>query len=186
MTISGSILGFQERYFTAVFYLATNAIFPLQALSHLVWRKCKCHGLSGSCSMQTCSLQQPNFRQVGEYLKEKYNSAIEMTIKLNRKGKQRLKPLYKHFKRPSDNDLIYYETSPNYCDPDPNAGLLGTSGRECNISSSGIDGCELLCCGRGHNVQQTKVTRNCDCVFLWCCEVKCKKCKQLVNVYTCK
>lgn len=157
-----------------------------QALSKLVWKKCKCHGLSGSCSLKTCWMQQPSFRQVGDHLKQKYDSAGEMIIKLNRRGKERLKPRYTHLKRPTDTDLLYYQPSPNYCDADPSEGSLGTSGRECNISSSGIDGCELLCCGRGHNIQQVKITRNCNCIFLWCCQVKCQKCREIVNMYTCK
>ena len=157
-----------------------------QALSRLLWRKCKCHGLSGSCSMKTCWMQLPSFRQVGDHLKDKYDGSIEMIVKLNRRGKERLKPRYTHLKRPSESDLIYYQPSPNYCDVDASEGSLGTSGRECNISSSGIDGCELLCCGRGHNIQQEKVTRNCNCIFLWCCQVKCQKCEEVVNKYTCK
>ena len=158
----------------------------LQALSRLLWRKCKCHGLSGSCTMKSCWMQQPTFRQVGDHLRKKYESASEMVVKLNRRGKERLRLRHNHLKRPSESDLMYYEPSPNYCDPDPSEGSLGTSGRECNMSSSGIDGCELLCCGRGHNIQQVKVTRNCNCIFIWCCQVKCQKCKEIVNKYTCK
>ncbi|XP_044183473.1 protein Wnt-3a-like isoform X2 [Acropora millepora] len=157
-----------------------------KALSRLLWRKCKCHGLSGSCTMKTCWMQQPTFHQVGDHLKKKYESASEMVVKLNRRGKERLRLRHNHLKRPSESDLMYYEPSPNYCDRDPSEGSLGTSGRECNISSSGIDGCELLCCGRGHNIQQVKVTRNCNCIFIWCCHVKCQKCKEIVNKYTCK
>lgn len=136
--------------------------------------------------MKTCWMQQPSFRQVGDYLREKYEGAAEMIIKLNRRKKERLKPRYPQLKRPTEADLLYYESSPNYCDADASEGSLGTSGRECNISSSGMNGCELLCCGRGHNIQQTKVTRNCNCIFLWCCQVKCQKCKEIVNKYTCK
>ena len=136
--------------------------------------------------MRTCWMQQPSFHQVGDYLREKYEGAAEMIIKLNRRKKERLKPRYPQLKRPTEADLLYYESSPNYCDADASEGSLGTSGRECNISSSGMNGCELLCCGRGHNIQQTKVTRNCNCIFLWCCQVKCQKCKEIVNKYTCK
>ena len=136
--------------------------------------------------MKTCWMQQPSFRQVGIYLKEKYNSAHEMIVKLNRRGKKRLKPKHSYLKRPSESDLMYYEKSPSYCDSNPNDNSIGTKQRQCNISSSGIDGCELLCCGRGHNIQQTKVTRNCNCIFQWCCKVICDKCKKVVHIYTCK
>uniref|UniRef100_A0A8C2SL57 Protein Wnt n=1 Tax=Capra hircus TaxID=9925 RepID=A0A8C2SL57_CAPHI len=36
---------------------------------------CKCHGVSGSCSLKTCWLQLADFRKVGDALKEKYDSA---------------------------------------------------------------------------------------------------------------
>lgn len=41
---------------------------------------CKCHGVSGSCSLKTCWLQLADFRRVGEFLKEKYDSAAAMRI----------------------------------------------------------------------------------------------------------
>lgn len=136
--------------------------------------------------MKTCWMQQPPFRQVGIHLKSKYNGANRMIIKLNRRGKKRLKPKSNKYRKPSVNDLIYYEKSPSYCDAIPNENSVGTRQRQCNISSSGIDGCELLCCGRGHNIQQAHVTQNCNCIFKWCCRVICDKCKKVVSIYTCK
>lgn len=39
---------------------------------------------------------------------------------------------------------VYLESSPDYCEADPDKGILGTRGRHCNISSHGIDGCDLV------------------------------------------
>ncbi|CAF87867.1 unnamed protein product, partial [Tetraodon nigroviridis] len=46
-----------------------------QAVYNLANVACKCHGVSGSCSLKTCWLQLADFRRVGEFLKEKYDSA---------------------------------------------------------------------------------------------------------------
>lgn len=52
----------------------------LQAVYNLANVACKCHGVSGSCSLKTCWLQLADFRQVGEFLKEKYDSAAAMRM----------------------------------------------------------------------------------------------------------
>lgn len=38
--------------------------------------KCKCHGVSGSCSMKTCWKKMPDFNSTISLLKYKYNQAI--------------------------------------------------------------------------------------------------------------
>lgn len=40
--------------------------------------KCRCHGLSGSCSLKTCWLALPDFRHIGAYLKRKYDVAVHL------------------------------------------------------------------------------------------------------------
>lgn len=64
--------------------------------------------------------------------------------------------------------------------------LAGTQGRLCNRTSQGMDGCNLMCCGRGYNTQKTTVRERCDCKFHWCCYVDCKICVRTVDVHTCK
>nr|QEF51148.1 Wnt3 protein [Eupentacta fraudatrix] len=151
--------------------------------------KCKCHGVSGSCELQTCWWQMASFRKLGDKLKVKYDSAAEMRVEVireQRSKKERLLAKYPHFKNPTDDDLIYYELSPDYCNYNPSVGSLGTRGRECNLTSHGINGCELLCCGRGHNTQRVFVQERCECRFVWCCEVVCKKCDNTYDLHTCK
>jgi len=155
-----------------------------------LYRKCKCHGLSGSCELKTCWLNLPKFRLVGKKLKEKYDSAHEMRIVMKtKKGKpkyKKLKPKYKEYSKPTTLDLIYYEKSPNFCSLDTRLGSAGTSGRECNITSSGFDGCEQMCCGRGYDFKAVIVTKSCNCKFVWCCSVRCQKCTAIRKVYTCR
>ncbi|XP_077983929.1 protein Wnt-5b-like [Glandiceps talaboti] len=149
---------------------------------HLAGVLCKCHGVSGSCSMKTCWVELADFQDVGTRLKEKYDGAAE--VKLTRKGKLEL--LDKRFNDPSATDLLYLQNSPDYCIRNLRTGSLGTQGRFCNKTSMGMDGCNLMCCGRGYNTYQKEVIERCHCKFHWCCFVKCKKCRKIVDINVCK
>ena len=87
-------------------------------------------------------------------------------------------PVNKEHKVPEPNDLVYFENSPSFCDMDASVGVAGTSGRECNASSIGVDGCDLLCCGRGYRTEKYVAVQRCNCAFHWCCQVTCDACKQ--------
>ncbi|XP_019371378.1 PREDICTED: protein Wnt-5b [Gavialis gangeticus] len=143
---------------------------------------CKCHGVSGSCSLKTCWLQLADFRKVGDLLKEKYDSAAAMRI--SRKGKLEL--VNNRFNMPTQEDLVYVDPSPDYCLRNETTGSLGTQGRLCNKTSEGMDGCELMCCGRGYDQFKSVQVERCNCKFHWCCYVKCKQCPKIVDQYVCK
>ncbi|RXM36063.1 Proto-oncogene Wnt-3 [Acipenser ruthenus] len=151
--------------------------------------KCKCHGLSGSCEVKTCWWAQPDFRILGDFLKDKYDSASEMVVEKHRESRgwvETLRAKYTFFKHPTERDLVYYESSPNFCEPNPETGSFGTRDRVCNVSSHGIEGCDLLCCGRGHNTRTEKRKEKCHCIFHWCCYVSCQECVRVYDVHTCK
>uniref|UniRef100_A0A665V7C3 Protein Wnt n=1 Tax=Echeneis naucrates TaxID=173247 RepID=A0A665V7C3_ECHNA len=40
--------------------------------------ECKCHGLSGSCTLRTCWKKMPHFREVGDRLLERFNGASKV------------------------------------------------------------------------------------------------------------
>lgn len=163
-------------------------IYP-QSLNDNMFLKCKCHGLSGSCEVKTCWWSQPDFRVIGNYMKDKYDSASEMVVEKHRESRgwvETLRPKYNYFKPPTERDLVYYETSPNFCDPNPQTGSFGTRDRVCNLTSHGIDGCDLLCCGRGHNTRTERRKEKCHCIFHWCCYVSCQECVRVYDVHTCK
>uniref|UniRef100_A0A0D9RV71 Protein Wnt n=1 Tax=Chlorocebus sabaeus TaxID=60711 RepID=A0A0D9RV71_CHLSB len=160
-----------------------------QAIASHMHLKCKCHGLSGSCEVKTCWWSQPDFRAIGDFLKDKYDSASEMVVEKHRESRgwvETLRPRYTYFKVPTERDLVYYEASPNFCEPNPETGSFGTRDRTCNVSSHGIDGCDLLCCGRGHNARAERRREKCRCVFHWCCYVSCQECTRVYDVHTCK
>lgn len=147
---------------------------------------CKCHGVSGSCSLRTCWSQLPAFREVGNRLKESHELATQAAF--NRQGtglvaKQQGRSGFIDAKGNSQSrlpkdGLVYLDPSPDYCSE--------TTGRVCEKGSSGPDGCAVLCCGRGYNVQRARVKQRCGCKFFWCCEVKCRICYRTKRIYTCK
>ncbi|OWK14672.1 hypothetical protein Celaphus_00001412 [Cervus elaphus hippelaphus] len=70
--------------------------------------KCKCHGLSGSCEVKTCWWAQPDFRAIGDFLKDKYDSASEMVVEKHRESRgwvETLRAKYALFKPPTERDL---------------------------------------------------------------------------------
>ncbi|CAC5383661.1 WNT10 [Mytilus coruscus] len=148
-----------------------------------VRRKCKCHGMSGSCEMQTCWKSTPDFRDVGDRLIKKYESARKVKVNILNKAKTKFRRIRRRTKK---SDLMFYERSPNYCDPNPLVDSPGTSGRFCNKTSSGVDNCETLCCGRGYNTLRVKRSERCDCKFHWCCYVVCQTCTYNEWVTVCK
>ncbi|XP_078509073.1 protein Wnt-4-like [Lissotriton helveticus] len=147
--------------------------------------ECKCHGVSGSCEVRTCWKVMPPFRKVGNVLKEKFEGATEVQQQKVATRKL-LVPKSAHFKPYTMQDLIYLSPSPDFCHQDPRNGVPGTTGRRCNRTSPATDGCELMCCGRGFHTAETEVVERCSCTFRWCCSVKCKQCRNIVQVHTCR
>lgn len=81
--------------------------------------ECKCHGVSGSCTLRTCWNAMSDFRKTGDYLRRKYNGAIEVMMNQDGTG---LTVANKDFRKPTKNDLVYFESSPDYCLQDKAAG----------------------------------------------------------------
>ncbi|KAK3721215.1 hypothetical protein RRG08_044224 [Elysia crispata] len=147
-----------------------------------VREQCKCHGMSGSCELETCWKAAPNFRKVGQVLRRKYEAASKVAYTNSADSR-----LYKHNgRRPHKMDLLFYESSPNFCERNSHLDSPGTTGRYCNKSSSGIDNCETLCCGRGYNTLKVKRSERCNCKFYWCCYVECQVCTITEWVTVCK
>lgn len=147
---------------------------------------CKCHGVSGSCTVRTCWRQLSPFHEIGKQLKQKYETSLKVGSTTNEAtGEGDISPPKKSIPGHSDQiprttDLVYIDDSPSFC-------LMsryspGTSGRKCYKDKN----CDSICCGRGHNTQSRVVTRPCQCQVRWCCYVECKQCTQREEVYTCK
>lgn len=140
-------------------------------------------------------MRLPHLREVSKALKDRFDGASRVLISnagslrdIGRKLKYKfqLKPYNPEHKPPSKKDLVFFEDSPTFCERDRRYGLPGTSGRPCNLSSIGVDGCDLMCCGRGHTVSLQTITTRCNCLFKWCCEVQCQNCTVTRANYNCK
>ncbi len=60
-----------------------------------------------------------DFRKTGDYLRKKYNGAIEVTMNQDGTG---FTVANKDFRKATKNDLVYFENSPDYCVMDKAAG----------------------------------------------------------------
>merc|ERR1711971_175990 len=145
---------------------------------------CKCHGVSGSCSLITCWQQLAPFRKVGDHLQDKYGDATR--VKTTRSGRLRVRRKASNIPIPTANDLVFLHRSPNYCHHNDTIGSLGTHGRVCKKDPKGPDGCAAMCCDRGFETIQTKIKERCQCKFHWCCYVECKTCVKDVELTVCK
>ena len=101
---------------------------------------CKCHGVSGSCTLKTCWMTLPRFRLIGEQLMQRYSRAKQVVPIRARRALQAVGLRLKRSKRPDQikprrRDLVYLDKSPSYCDFDPHTGFPGTRGRVCNRTS---------------------------------------------------
>ncbi|GCB70871.1 hypothetical protein scyTo_0010873 [Scyliorhinus torazame] len=127
--------------------------------------------MSGSCTVKTCWMRLPTFRTVGNVLKERFDGASRVIYgnkgsnRASRADKRHLEPEDPAHKPHAPQDLVYFERSPNFCTVNSKVGTAGTTGRACNNTSLGLDGCDLLCCGRGFQTLAERVTERCHCTF---------------------
>lgn len=144
---------------------------------------CKCMGFSGSCTTQVCWQEAPEFSVVGSSIKKLYNSALRVTwnsyLGTNTNWIAGGQPV-------SDKTLIYGSDSPNWCEPDPSVGSTGVLGRRCDLNSNGPNQCSNLCCDHGYEQTQLVQDTDCNCKFVYCCNIQCSKCHTVTTTYTCK
>uniref|UniRef100_A0A8C4SIE5 Protein Wnt n=1 Tax=Erpetoichthys calabaricus TaxID=27687 RepID=A0A8C4SIE5_ERPCA len=142
---------------------------------------CKCHGVSGSCTVRTCWKQLSPFHETGRMLKFKYESAVKVVSVTNSAtGEAELVGPRRSGQLPRPTDLVYLEDSPSFCRPSRYS--PGTGGRVCAKETT----CDSLCCGRGYNTALRTTAFSCHCQVQWCCHVECQTCIQEEEVYTCK
>ncbi|KAI1903636.1 hypothetical protein AGOR_G00029240 [Albula goreensis] len=162
-----------------------NSEVGRQALRDALEMKCKCHGVSGSCSIRTCWRGLQDLKDIAMDLKTKYLSATKVVHRPMGTRKQ-LVPKDIDIRPVRENELVYLQSSPDFCSKNDKLGSVGTQDRQCNKTSNGSDSCDLMCCGRGYNPYTEKLVERCHCKYHWCCYVTCKKCERTVERYVCK
>ena len=143
-----------------------------------MWRKCACHGTSGSCTTKICSKSVAAFRHIGNLLKDEFERAVQVRIKYV-STKQILMPTNEQIPSVTNTQLVFLKKSPLYCST--------VAGRRCKIKGSDENGsCSIMCCGKGYHTQVRTIERDCDCKFVWCCKVTCQKCSHRQKIHICK
>ena len=156
-----------------------------QALRASLETKCKCHGVSGSCSIRTCWKGLQELQDVAADLKTRYLSATKV-VHRPMGTRKHLVPKDLDIRPVKDSELVYLQSSPDFCMKNEKVGSHGTQDRQCNKTSNGSDSCDLMCCGRGYNPYTDRVVERCHCKYHWCCYVTCRRCERTVERYVCK
>lgn len=163
------------------FFLSVFGSFLIQTVRRHFVKKCKCHGVSGTCETSTCWRQIKPFKVIGDELKLRYERAEMVTVNISNSGAlQLVTKSSKGSKRPSKGQIVFKTKSPDFCSR--NQYSIGTAGRECNKTTT----CESICCGRGYNIREITVREKCRCTFQWCCDVHCDECTKDVELSICR
>nr|XP_020477753.1 protein Wnt-11 [Monopterus albus] len=151
-----------------------NSEVGRQVLREALVMKCKCHGVSGSCSIRTCWRGLQDLREIAMDLKTKYLSATKVVYRPMGTRKQ-LVPKDIDIRPVRENELVYLQSSPDFCTKNEKQGSVGTQDRAV-----------LMCGARGYTPYTEKLVERCHCKYHWCCYVTCKKCERIVERYVCK
>lgn len=160
-------------------------------------RKCRCHGMSGSCFMKTCWLEIPPLQRIAHRIKKLYKNATRFgsdttnnAVRLNNRAHQAFS-----VNLTSLESLAYIDKSPNYCKADKSANIDGTKGRICSknitkgVGKSERDSCKNLCTSCHYTIRMMTdfVPYRCKCSFHMDknASVICDQCFKFVIKYFC-
>lgn len=163
------------------------SLCSLQAVKATLKQQCKCHGVSGSCSSQSCWKSLASFVEIGNYLKAKYVKAKRVRVHSNKLVQKVAPNMFVPLTR-RDRSLVFLKQSPDYCHQNANKGSTGVLGRVCSSDSPEYHTCTQMCISCGYRIEKKLSVKSykCNCKFVWCCDIKCDMCKKLVAVATCR
>uniref|UniRef100_A0A674CR17 Protein Wnt n=1 Tax=Salmo trutta TaxID=8032 RepID=A0A674CR17_SALTR len=155
-----------------------NSEVGRKALSEALQVVCKCHNVSGSCSVRTCWRGLQDLKLVAKALKTKYLSATKV-IPRSVGVRTQLVPRDIGIRPIRDSELVYLQSSPRLLY------MTKFGNLQCNETSSGSDSCDLMCCGRDHSPYTEWLVEKCHSRFHWCCYVSCRTCHRTVERHIC-
>ncbi|KAE8584024.1 hypothetical protein XENTR_v10020792 [Xenopus tropicalis] len=112
---------------TKMINLHNNAV-GRQVLMDSLETKCKCHGVSGSCSVKTCWKGLQDLPHIANELKSKYLGATKV-IHRQTGTRRQLVPRELDIRPVRESELVYLVSSPDYCAKNPKLGSYGTQDR---------------------------------------------------------
>lgn len=146
-----------------------NSDVGIRAVASQMREVCKCHGVSGSCSVKTCWRRVPPIMVTATYLKKKYHRAVKFEF-----GNRPIRKADPRNRKWPKGQLLYLEKSPTFCSVTPNRKCLNR------------DNCVTLCCGRGFISHSYKENRHCNCRWKKNFEMICDQCSFEVKEHICK
>ncbi|KAF0293377.1 Protein Wnt-9b [Amphibalanus amphitrite] len=167
----------------------------IKALLGEITPRCKCHGVSGTCQLQTCWKQVGPFGRTGAVIKEKYLTAVrsapqpatdarrpvgDVSVRTNtiisrrrrrgrgrgrRRGRGRGRDRDRRRRRPPS---VGPSRKLVYTDKSPSFCERDAYGPGTVGRRCQLGGhCAVLCCGRGYNTQLSSLVTSCNCRVLW-------------------
>lgn len=164
-------------------------------------KPCKCLGISGSCTLLSCSNEFPDFSATARKLLYLYHNHSCLAVNTddslgdeyylvtrNSNTSSPQTSLYVLCAATGPDTLLYLDESPNYCRRNETVGSLGTAGRECDPLTNGTsNSCDNLCtqCGRQYRKLAYTFWKSCNCRFRYCCDINCHLCSQTRDIFVC-
>lgn len=166
------------------------------AVKKSLQKMCKCHGVSGTCQIQTCWTTVPDMRIVVDYLKRRFRLAAKVGAMTAVDSD--IISLNKELTAISKDRIVFADASPDYCYENTSLGINGTLGRYCSrakqkanstepVSRYERDSCDRLCTECGYKIKREviKMEKQCQCQFFFCCSVQCKRCPHEEEAFKC-
>ncbi|KAJ8961762.1 hypothetical protein NQ318_021363 [Aromia moschata] len=111
--------GLEKGSDTVAYVGRHNARVGREIIRDTMVRRCRCHGISGSCSVQTCWMQVAPFEVVAKKLWEKYKKAVRLThhvVEMALVVGNSARDVGEEKEVPERRkELIFLEQSPDYC-----------------------------------------------------------------------